>query len=183
MDTAPLPALDATLRHALKARIAGSMPALVRAAVEALNEDEIWRAPREGMNAPGTLVRHCASALRYFVVARITGGSFQRDRDDEFSARPEITKAELLTDWDAVVDEVRRTIDALPPDALAGVSVDAERRYSLLGEDLLAATVHLSVHAGQLVLLARLYGHGFGDDLWGTVHRASGAMRPPPPTS
>jgi hypothetical protein len=178
-DAATLPPLDVTLLHALRTRLTGSLPALVRAAVGTMEEDEIWATPREGMNAPGTLVRHCASAIRFFIGARIGDSSFVRDREDEFTAHAEVSKTELLADFDRAMEEADRAVAALAPAAVAGASRDAERRYTLLAEDLLAATVHLATHAGQLLLLAKLHGHSFGPDLWGEVHRASGAMRPP----
>jgi hypothetical protein len=175
-----LPTLEAAMLAGIRTRVAGALPGLVRAALEPMAEAEVWAAPREGMNAPGVLVRHCAGALRYFIAARIGGGSHVRDRGDEFTAHPAMSKAELIADFDAAVAEVAATLDGIAPDALAGPSRDVEGRYALLGEDLLAATVHLAVHAGQLLQLARLNGHAMGDDLWGRVHRASGAMKAPP---
>jgi hypothetical protein len=176
MERPEVPPLDAVLLHAIETRLTGAMPGLVRAAVAGLPEDAMWTAPREGMNPPGVLLRHCASALRFFVGAQIGGSGFVRDRQDEFTPHPRMSKAELLADFDDAVAETRRTVDALAPDALAGPSHDFQGRYTLLAEDLLAATVHLATHAGQLVLLAKLHGHTFGADLWGDVHRASGAM-------
>src|SRR5262245_34683128 len=71
--------------EALKARICRVFPAQVRAAVEALDDDQIWWRPNETSNSIGNLVLHLSGSLNHYLNRGYGGLDYTRDRAAEFA--------------------------------------------------------------------------------------------------
>lgn len=167
----PADPLLATLAHC-RLRIVGAFPRQIRAAVETLDDAQLWWRPNDSNNAVGHLVRHLAGNVRHVVGHGIGGSSYVRDRDAEFHAPP-IPRDALLQEFDAAIAEADRVLAALTPARLAEPSAEPSY-YPTVLEDVLNVTIHMSTHVGQMVWIAKMLREGALDDVWRRAHREAG---------
>lgn len=160
---------------ALRTRLTGAFPLMLRAAIEPFDDESIWWQPAPGVNPIAVLALHCAGNLRHFIGRHVGGSDYERDRPREFDSSRRLTKREVLYEFNGAIEEVRATMDRLRPEDYAKPSRDPEDRHSNVYEDFLNATVHLALHVGQAVQLAKLKGYDLGETVWGDAYRASGA--------
>ena len=123
------------------------------------------------------LTLHCAGNLRHYIGRQIGGTDYVRNRPEEFDASRRLTKREILNEFNRSIDDVRSTMDALTREDYAAPSLDPDGRHWTVYEDFVNATVHLALHVGQAVQLAKLKGYKLSDRVWGEAHAASGASR------
>ncbi len=172
---APLPKdLQVT---ALRTRLTGALPLMMQAAIEPFDDDSIWWQPAPGVNPVAVLALHCAGNLRHFIGRHIAGTDYVRNRPEEFDASRRLTKREILDELERAIDEVRVAMDSLTTEDYAAPSRDPDGRHWTVYEDFVNATVHLALHVGQAVQLAKLKGYKLSDRVWGEAHAASGASR------
>jgi uncharacterized damage-inducible protein DinB len=134
-------------------------PAKIRSAVEAIDEDALWRRSDEESNSIGNLLLHLAGNIRQWIVAGIGGAASDRDRAAEFAARGGYGKDQLLGLLDGAVrdaDAVLATLD----------DSDLERSLEIQGRETTALAAiyhvveHFAMHTGQIILLAKMYAPG-----------------------
>jgi hypothetical protein len=162
---------------ALRTRLTGALPLMMQAAIEPFDDDSIWWQPAAGVNPVAVLALHCAGNLRHFIGRHIAGTDYVRNRPEEFDASRRLTKREILDELERAIDEVRLAMDSLTTEDYAAPSRDPDGRHWTVYEDFLNATVHLALHVGQAVQLAKLKGYKLSDRVWGEAHAASGASR------
>ena len=165
------PAL-AALEHC-RLRIVRAFPRQIHAAVESLDDAQLWWRPHAHANSVGTLVRHLSGNVRTLVGRGIGGSGYVRDREGEF-AGPPLPRAELLAEFDAAVAEADGVLSGLTAERLAGPSADPTFFPTVL-EDVLNVTIHMSTHVGQMVWIAKMLREGALDDVWRRTHREAGA--------
>ncbi len=161
----------------LRTRLTGALPMMMRAAIAPFDDETIWWKPASSINPVAVLALHCAGNLRHFVGRYVGGAEYERDRQAEFDASRRLSKAEVLAEFDAAIAEVEATFAKLDGADYFQPSRDPEDRHGSIYEDLLNATVHLALHTGQAIQLARLHGYELGSDIWGNAHRSSGTWR------
>jgi hypothetical protein len=171
-DAVPVDPALAALAHC-RLRIARVFPRQIHAAVESLDDAQLWWQPNATSNSVGTLVRHLSGNVRALVGRGIGGSAYVRDRDGEF-AGPALPRAELLAEFDAAIDEADATLATLTPARLAQPSSDPTF-YPTVLEDVLNVTIHMSTHVGQMVWIAKMLREGALDDVWRRTHREEGA--------
>jgi len=162
---------------ALHTRITRVFPAQIRAAVNALSEEQIWWRPNESSNSIGNLVLHLSGSLDHYLNRDLGGLDFTRDRPAEFNERRPIPKAELLARFDAMVANAERTFDSLTVARLGEPSPEPTM-YTVLFEDLINVAIHLSNHTGQIVWIAKMLEVHAVDEVWIRTHRSEGAWKP-----
>ena len=162
---------------ALRTRLAGALPLMMQAAIEPFDDESIWWQPAPGVNPVAVLALHCAGNLRHFIGRHIAGTDYVRNRPEEFDASRRLSKREVLDEFRRAIDEVRVAMDALSTEDYAAPSRDPEGRHWTVYEDFVNATVHLALHVGQAVQLAKLKGYTLSDRVWGEAHAESGASR------
>ena len=117
-----------------------------------LGEGDVWRRANEGSLAPANQLIHLGGNLRQYVLAGLDGRADVRARQAEFDARAGAGKEELLGDFEAVLGEVLRVLDA---------PIDPSPELHLQGRVFnpvsvwVHVTEHLSYHTGQLVAFAK----------------------------
>jgi uncharacterized damage-inducible protein DinB len=168
--------LAATLAS-LRARITRVLPAQIRAALETLSDDDLWWRPNEKSNSAGNLVLHVSGSMNEYLNRRIGGFDYARDRDAEFAERRPLPKAEVLAIFDDMVAKATETLEALPLARLGEPATDPER-YSLLIEELINITTHLSTHTGQIVWIAKALHEGALHEAWMRAHKHQGGWKP-----
>ena len=163
--------------QALRTRLTGAFPIMMRSALEPFDDETIWWQPAPGVNPIAVLVLHCAGNLRHFVGRHIGGTDYVRNRAEEFDSSRRLTKREVREEFDRAIAEVSATMDRIGPEDYAGASRDPDGRHVTVYEDFLNATLHLALHVGQAVQLAKLRGYRLSDRVWGEAHASSGASR------
>lgn len=161
---------------AFRTRVTRVFPAQIRAAVEALTDEQIWWRPNETSNSIGNLVLHLSGSLDHYLNRNLGGLDFTRDRAAEFAERREIPKAELLARFDAMVANAERTFDSLTPARLGEPSPEPTM-HRVVMQDLLNAAMHLANHAGQIVWIAKMLREGAVDEVWIRTHKRLGAWK------
>jgi hypothetical protein len=174
--TVPADPALAALVHC-RMRIVRAFPRQLHAAVEALDDAQLWWQPNPHSNSVGVIVRHLAGNIRALVGHGIGGSGYVRDRDAEFAAPP-IPRAALLEELDAAIAEADVALAALTPSRLAAPSSDPTF-YPTVLEDVLNVTIHMSTHVGQVVWIAKMLREGALDDVWRRTHREVGAYGRP----
>jgi uncharacterized damage-inducible protein DinB len=132
----------------------------IEQAVAPLSEEQLWWRGNDASNSIANLLAHLHGNLSQWVLEGLGGRPFERRRSAEFAARPEPgaeSKAELVGRLRTTVTLCCDTIRALSPEELARVR--RIQKYELDGyHALFHAVEHMSYHAGQIVLLAKLFG-------------------------
>ncbi len=162
--------------EALRVRITRVLPAQVRAAVEKLDEEQIWWRPNEKSNSVGNLVLHLSGSLNYYLNRNVGGLDYSRDRDAEFAARGPMPKQQLMAIFDDMVAKADQTLTNVTSERLAGPSSDPERNTYLI-EDLVSILTHLSTHTGQILWITKMLREGSLDEVWMRTHKRLGGWR------
>src|SRR5215475_15950061 len=92
---AALPAALMFLRHA-RFRLLEDYFVKIASAIDALNDEQVWRRPNESSNSVGNLLLHLSGNVRQWIVSGVGGAEDRRDRASEFAARGSVSKGELI---------------------------------------------------------------------------------------
>ena len=145
--------VDHLLLQHIVTRLTSEFPRHVERCVAVLNEDDMWWRPHEQANAVGNLILHLAGSNRFYLEHVIGGAPDVRDRNAEFAARGERTKAEVLNVWREMTAAVVAALGGLTADRLTQPTSDRNR---LVAEVLLHVTHHNALHIGQIVWITKL---------------------------
>jgi uncharacterized damage-inducible protein DinB len=162
--------------EALKARICRVFPAQIRAAVEALDDDQIWWRPNETSNSIGNLLLHLSGSLNHYLNRAIGGLDYTRDRAAEFAERHHVPRAELMATFDEMVANAEKTFEKLTPERLSDPSPE-QKMYTLVVEDLIGIATHVANHTGQIVWIAKMMKDGVFDEVWMRTHKRLGGWK------
>jgi len=127
----------------------------IRACVERLTEEDLQWRPHATSNSVVNLLLHLAGNLRQWVVAGAGGASDTRDRSTEFTTDPELSGEEALARLEATVADAVATLHSLEPGALTESRTIQGIETTVLGA-VYHAVEHVSMHAGQIVYVAKL---------------------------
>lgn len=140
-------------------------PAQVRAALEALDDAQVWQRPHAAANSVGNLVLHLCGSTRHFLGRGVGGSDYRRDRPAEFAEKGPLPRAELLRTLGDTLAEAERVLAAVSPGGLLEVKDCAGEPHTVLAL-LLRTAHHWGVHAGQIVYAAKALKDAPFDDLW-----------------
>ena len=161
---------------ALEARICRVFPAQIRAAVDSLDDDQLWWRPNETSNSIGNLVLHLSGSLNHYLNRAIGGIEYDRDRAAEFAERRHIPRGELMATFDDMVANAQKTFEGLTPERLGDPSPE-QKMYTLLVEDLIGVATHVANHTGQIVWIAKMMKDGALDEVWMRTHKHLGGWK------
>lgn len=114
------------------------------------DEADLWKVSGEITNSAGNLCQHLAGNLRHFFGAVLGGTDYVRDRDAEFAAVG-TPRSVLLTELDAVLNEVTVTLDKLTEDDLAkNYPIEVYGHPMTTGFFLVHLATHFNYHLGQI---------------------------------
>jgi uncharacterized damage-inducible protein DinB len=133
----------------------------IRECLNKLGEDEIWARGAENENAIGNLVLHLTGNVRQWIVAGVGGEADTRLRDQEFTARGDTHKQELVERLEATLAQAKNVLENMPPARLtARVTI---QKYDVTVLDAIYHVVeHFSQHTGQIIFATKML---TGDDL------------------
>jgi uncharacterized damage-inducible protein DinB len=156
--------LDAEFLQMVRHRLLDEFPGQIRACLDVLGEDDLWWRPNDQANAAGNLVLHLAGSNQFYLGHAIGGGPDVRDREAEFGARGQRSRAEVFAVYDAARATVERVMDTLTPARLVDTTM-ATGRSSSFGRILMHVTHHNALHIGQIVFITKLRKPGALNDL------------------
>lgn len=130
------------------------LPKLERC-LDELNDEDIWWRAGEESNSIGNLLLHLDGSTRMWVVSGAGGAPNRRDRQREFDEREGISRAELLARLRATVAEADEVLARLPHDTLPERRQIGDYDVTVL-QAILHAVEHFAMHAGQIILLAKM---------------------------
>ncbi|HET7292840.1 MAG TPA: DinB family protein [Vicinamibacteria bacterium] len=147
-------------------RTVEGFPAQVRAALESMSDEEIWRRPSPKGNSVGHLVLHLIGSTRLFLGRAVGGSDFVRDRPGEFAFAEMLPRQELLRRLDETLAEAQAVFAAVTPERLLATTERAPGGpYTVLAL-LLRVSHHWAAHTGQIVYVAKCGREGAVDELW-----------------
>jgi uncharacterized damage-inducible protein DinB len=123
--------------------------------LDELSEEDIWWRPNDNSNSAGNLVLHLCGNVRQWIISGLGGATDLRKRDLEFSERGPVPRRELVTRLRTTVNEARRVLKTLTPEALT-------RNYAIQGfpvtglEAVSHVYEHFSHHAGQIIYITKM---------------------------
>ena len=158
---------------ALRVRITRVFPSQVRAALAAVDDEQIWWRPNDSSNSIGNLILHLNGSLNLYLNRNMGGLAYERDRPAEFAERRIIPRDELLRAFDSMVANAEATFEGLDERSLSAPSPEPEK-YQLLVEDLISVAVHVATHTGQIVWIAKMLREGSLHETWIQSHREHG---------
>jgi hypothetical protein len=122
--------------------------------LDRLTEKQVWARGGPHENAIGNLVLHLCGNMRQWILHGVGGNPDVRTRDAEFSATGGPTRAELLTLFEATIDEAAAVIQTVPAARLLEIIHPQGRRNTVL-EAIYQVVGHVQLHIGQIVLLTK----------------------------
>lgn len=149
----------------VRKRLVKGYPEQVRAALDALTDEQVWWRPNPASNSVGNLVLHTCGSTRHFLGRGVGGSDYKRDRPGEFAERGPIAREELRRTLEETVAEVERVLAGLAPGRLLELSDRAGEPQTVLAL-LLRTAHHWAVHTGQIVFAAKALKEGALDELW-----------------
>jgi uncharacterized damage-inducible protein DinB len=169
----PLPPALMFLRHA-RFRLLEDYFMKIEAAIEALDDEQLWRRPNESSNSVGNLLLHMSGNVRQWIISGVGGAQDIRDRASEFTARGSAAKGELVELVRATLDEADAVLTKIEDECAATNSDEPLQRickpqaYDATVFDAIFHVVeHFSYHTGQIVFAAKWLAEGrvsFYDD-------------------
>lgn len=140
--------------------------ALAEGAIGQASDQDLFHQIDPESNSIATVMRHVSGNLKSRFTDFLTsdGEKPDRNRDGEFEIPAGTTRETVVADWDGAFSRLESALAALTPaDLVREVSIRGERMTVLAA--LHRSLAHTSMHAGQIVTLAR---HLRGSD-WRTL--------------
>jgi len=168
-----MPAAILFLRHA-RFRLLEDYFVKINLALEALDDEQVWRRANESSNSIGNLLLHLSGNVRQWIVSGVGGAEDARDRASEFAARGSVGKGELIELLKATLDEAVEVLSRVENEcAASGSDAPLQRMckpqaYDVTVLDAVFHVVeHFSYHTGQIIFAAKWLAEGrvsFYDD-------------------
>lgn len=122
---------------------------MIKKSLSEISEDEVWQKPNDSLNSIANLMLHLCGNISQYVISSLGETEDKRNRDDEFSITGGLTKDELITKLESVVDDAKRVIFDVTPNQL--VKMRSVQGFSFSGVGIvLHAVEHYSYHTGQI---------------------------------
>ncbi|SRR5712691_2834237 len=135
--------------------------ARIETCLDKLTPEQIWLRHAENENAVGNLALHLTGNVRQWILGRVGGEPFERDRDREFAARGGAEPAELKQRLRSAVDAAAALIRVLPHDRL-DERVTIQNYDITVLEAIYHVVEHFSGHTGQIIFATKFL---IGEDL------------------
>jgi uncharacterized damage-inducible protein DinB len=170
---AEAPASLMFLRHA-RFRLLDDYLVKIAAAIDALDDEQLWRRPNESSNSIGNLLLHLSGNVRQWLISGVGGAEDTRDRASEFAARGSAPGGELIELLKTTLEEADGVLAGIEDECAAGRSDAPLQRlcrpqaYEVTVFDAIFHVVeHFSYHTGQIIFAAKWLAEGqvsFYDD-------------------
>lgn len=125
-------------------------------AIAQVDDEQFFTLIDPDANSIALIMKHVAGNMRSRWTDFLTtdGEKPDRDRDSEFERRPEESREAILERWEGGWSRTLGTISALAPEDLAKTVTIRGEAHTVL-QAISRQVSHYSLHAGQIVLLAK----------------------------
>jgi hypothetical protein len=161
--------LSTVALNAMRKRMTEILPNQITKCVEELSDDQLWWRANDESNSAGNLILHLSGSITHYFCRGIGGFDYKRDRPAEFSERGPITREALLSIFNETIKMVSATFDSFDPSRLLDAGEEPSY-YPTIFDQIYGVSVHLAVHAGQIVYITKLLKTGSVDELWIKAH-------------
>jgi len=134
----------------------GKIRSLAEGAIAQASDEDLFRSADPESNSIAIVMRHVSGNLKSRFTDFLTtdGEKPDRRRDGEFEMPPGTTRGTLVADWNLAFSRLESTLGSLTPaDLSSEVRIRGERMTVLAA--LHRSLAHTSMHAGQIVMLAK----------------------------
>ncbi|MBD3165923.1 DUF1572 domain-containing protein [bacterium] len=128
----------------------------IDAALEPLDDWDIWQRPHDGANSIANLMLHLEGNVRQWILHGIRGDEDIRKRDDEFRSRDGYTKLALLIHLRKTVNEACEVIESLSDHEELLRKRTIQDRQSSTYNAVFHVVEHFAYHTGQIVYIAKM---------------------------
>jgi uncharacterized damage-inducible protein DinB len=132
----------------------GMMTDHLEVCVRKLSDEQLWQRGGEHENAVGNLVLHLCGNARQWVIHGVGGAADVRVRDQEFSARGDLSGTDLIGLFAGTMTEVKAVLATVPPERLVERITPQGRNVSVM-EAICQVVGHVQLHVGQIILLTK----------------------------
>jgi len=126
----------------------------IESCLKLLSAEEIWWRPNAASNSVGNLALHLAGNVRQWIVSGLGGAADVRRRDQEFTERGPVPRAQLVTSLRRTVLEACRVLRRLSDADLARTYSIQKFRVTGLGT-VLHVVEHFAFHSGQIIFITK----------------------------
>lgn len=131
-----------------------------------LSDEQIWTRNSDNENAIGNLVLHLCGNLNQWIGTGVAGKPDHRVREKEFTARGDVSSAELTRRLASAVDDTVAVIQGLTADRLQQ-KISVQKYDVTVLEAIYHVVEHFAQHTGQILFATKLltgqdlgyYGH------------------------
>ena len=128
--------------------------AMLTTCVSKLTDEQVWERHGAHENAVGNLILHLGGNMRQWILHGVGGGEDVRTRDAEFSTDRGTTGPALIAEFQALVEEAKTVILAVPAERMLERIHPQGRDVSVMGA-IHQVVGHVQQHVGQVILLTK----------------------------
>jgi hypothetical protein len=162
--------LEGVALNTLRKRLTEIFPAQIKECLDKLSDEQIWWKPNDQSNSVGNLILHLSGSIRHYLCHAIGGFEYDRDRPAEFGETGPIPKDALLSTFDETIRQVGATFDSFNPSRLLEPGTQPSY-YPTIFDQIYGVSVHLAIHAGQIIYVTKMLQAGAINELWIRVHK------------
>ncbi len=133
----------------------------IRRCLEVLGDEDVWWRPNEGSNSIGNLLLHLDGSTRAWIIDVAGGSHSQRDRQQEFDERDQISRAKLMARLEQTLAEADEVLARIDVEALSEQRQSSSEEVTVFWA-IYHAVEHFSMHTGQILMLTKMRA---GEDL------------------
>jgi uncharacterized damage-inducible protein DinB len=128
---------------------------IIQKCLSEVDEEAFWIRPNRASNSLGVQLLHLCGNIRQYGIAALGNGIFDRQRDAEFTAQGEISKAEALEKLENTVTEALTILQEAGETEM--MRVRRVQGFDLSGIGIaLHICEHYSYHTGQIAFWVKL---------------------------
>ena len=128
----------------------------IKVCMKELDENDVWKSPNEHINSVGNLILHLCGNIRQHIISALGGEKDIRQRDLEFSTINGFSNAELIKKLQDTAGQAVDIINNLKCEDLLKRRIAQGVSHSGV-DSIIHVTEHYSYHAGQIILLTKLF--------------------------
>jgi len=122
---------------------------MIKLSLEKVSEEEVWKRPTETSNSIGNLILHLCGNITQYAIASLGNQEDTRQRDLEFETEDGLSKVELLSKLNKVVNGAKAMIEQVSAEELMRKREVQGFHFTGIGI-LIHVTEHYSYHTGQI---------------------------------
>ena len=127
----------------------------LRACLDELAEQDVWKRPNQHSNSVGNLLLHLAGNIRQWIISSLGNAEDGRERDKEFAADGGYLKSELAAKLFSTIEEAKNIIQHISQEEI--VKKRQVQGYFYSGISIIIhVTEHYSYHTGQIIFWTKL---------------------------